>query len=53
MLVWKFFAMTSFGVWASQSVSKNVALESKSPVSNTSKNSVPSGSSPVACRLCG
>ena len=34
-LCWKFFAITSFGTWASQSVIKNVPSSSKFPVSNT------------------
>lgn len=49
----KFFASTSFGIWANQSVSKSVSFSSKVPASKTSKNSAPSGSVSLAWMECG
>ena len=47
----KFFASTSGGVCANQSVSSSVLLSDCLPSSNASTNSAPSGPSP--CRECG
>ncbi len=45
----KFAAITSFGVWASQSVSWNVLFSENDPSSNTSRNSAPSSSAWIEC----
>ena len=48
----KFLARTSFGVWASQSLSRKVSSSEKLPSSKTSRNSQPSPSSPwIECGM--
>jgi len=49
----KFFAITSVGTCASQSVSKNVDSSEKDPVSNMRRNSAPSGWLSFAWMECG
>ena len=49
----KFFAITSVGTCASQSVSKNVDSSEKDPVSNMRRNSAPSGWVSFAWMECG
>ncbi len=49
----KFFAITSLGTWASQSVSKNVESSENDPLSKMRINSAPSGEVSFAWMECG